>query len=196
MRYFHLLFVLLTAACAPARQTFRPPDACSRERFQTATPYDSSRWDALEGAFRIIEVDTVNGRVTEVDLLRLEIPDSATRAAFIKPRAQLRQGRVELDSTPRPIPKLVGAARVTPNGPLEPNWQAFATGYFGVGCLPSMICLDYSPTVYKATYQSAAGVFGEWSNAMIGIVRLYDPQAKRELPAPAGFFCAIRRAAA
>jgi hypothetical protein len=196
MRYFYLLYVVMMAACASARQTFRPPDACNPERFQSATPYDSSHWYALEGDFRIIEVDTVNGRVTEVDLLHFERPDSATRAAFTKPRTQLRQGRVELDSTPRPIPKLVGAARIAPNGALEPNWQAFATGYFGAGCPPSMICLDYSPTVYRATYHSAAGVFGEWSNPMIGILRLYDPQSRRELPAPAGFFCAVRRAAA
>jgi hypothetical protein len=180
-------------ACAAAGRPSRAPIECPRERLARATRYDSTNWRALEGAFRIIEVDTVNGRVTEVNLLRLRPLDSAAKAQYTPPFKRLGRGGVELDSTPRRMPVLAGAARVMADEPLVSNWVAYASGDLGQACPPSSLCMDWSPTSYFVTHVSAKGLFGTWDNPMVGIVRLYDQKKKRELPAPAGYFCAIRR---
>lgn len=172
----------------------RAPIECTRERLAIATRYDSTSWRALEGSFRIIEIDTVNQRVSEVDLLRLGPPDSTTTAQYTPPFRRLRRGVVELDSTPRRMPVLAGGVRLEAGQPFVPGWVAYENGYISNPCPPSAICFDSSPTTYRVTHVSTDGFVGEWDNPMIGYARLYDPKQKRELPAPSGYFCAIRRA--
>lgn len=180
-------------ACTTARPSFRPPAVCDATRLQAAAPYHASQWRSLEGVFRIYEIDTVNGSVTEVERLELAVPDSATRALFIGPRNKIGRGVVVLDSTPYPVPQLVGVVLIGQERKVNFSWRLHEDRSLTHACPTFSLCNDDSPTSYLVTHHSAAGFFGEWSNPMIGIARLYDPATDRELPPPEGYFCAIRR---
>jgi hypothetical protein len=193
MKYLILFSIALVAACGSARQTFRAPDQCNRQTFRDAAIYDSSQWRALEGRFRIFEVDTVNGRVSEVESVQLAAPDSTARAPFVGPRQQIRRGVLVSDSTPLPIPQLVGVERTALPVQFDLSWRLYADRTLVHGCPSIYMCVDDSPTQYAITHVSDAGFFGVWDNPMSGNYRLYDPRTKRLLPAPSGYFCALRR---
>lgn len=193
MKYLILFPVVLAAACGSARQAFCAPDQCNRKTFRDAAVYDSSQWRALEGHFRIFQVDTVNGRVSEVETVQLAAPDSTARAPFVGPRRQIRRGVFVADSTPLPIPQLVGVERTAPFVQFDLSWRLYSDRTLVHGCPITYLCFDDSPTRYAITHVSGMGFFGAWDNPMNGNFRLYDPKTKRVLPSPSGYFCAIRR---
>lgn len=189
-----LLMIVSLTACVHARPPLRVPEECNRSHFDVAARYDTTKWSALEGAFRLVKIDTVNRRVTEVDLLRLGPLDSATKAAYTPPyRVYRRGGRIELDSVPRTAPKLAGMIRETPSLPRMYGWVVFARGVIASPCPPSAICLDNDGLSYHVTHVSLTGFLGEWYDPMLGYTVYIDPKTNRALNPPAGYFCAIRR---
>ena len=59
---------------------------------------------------------------------------------------------------------------------------------FYLGC---RVCLDASPVRFGIERVAATGFWGHWEDPQTGISRVYDT-AGRELPNPAGIYCAVR----
>jgi hypothetical protein len=57
-----------------------------------------------------------------------------------------------------------------------------------VGC---RVCLDASPLRFGIERIASGGFWGHWEDPQTGLYRMYDT-AGRELPKPAGIYCAVR----
>jgi hypothetical protein len=66
-----------------------------------------------------------------------------------------------------------------------------AAGVLHVGCYP---CLDGAVSLYRIVAASPSGLWGLWEPPINeNLMRLSDTRTGRDLPYPAGLFCALRR---
>lgn len=188
----HFIFALLTfVACTRGHSPLRIPTAtCPRTPPPDAVPYDTAQWRAVAGRFRMFHYDTINRPDWNPGghLIELQPVDSAYEAELrSRDAARLRVFR---NARPSPIPRLVGIERVDATVRVDPN-LVFYVETLVDGC--DRDCHDSSPTFYSFTTTTANGYRGQWVNNMTGIAVMTDPKSGRRLPAPAGYFCAIRQ---
>lgn len=190
--------LLLTLGCAVRRDPARAnPPGCPAAPAQSA-PFDTAQWRELSGRFRLVQFDTVNRRNWDPEGMPIELrePDSAFVAGWNQDEersvrfAKTRRPPLERDTLMIPAPRLVGVegdgTRTLLNGS-----TIYRPGVIVIGSC-RRICLDGSPTYLTLTHRTATGFRGEWVDFMTGIGVLLDPDTKRRLPHPAGYFCLIR----
>jgi len=181
------LLLGLAAACAPrpAPTAGIAAGACRPEPPAGAGPLTPERAPWLAGRFRLITVTTSQGRAYRHAAetgLTLRMADSLERAA-----ATARG----VGHAPRRALQFVGRWRWAPDSEAQqPDLAEVDAGVLYLGCRD---CLDGSPWHLQITAVSPAGFWGTWRDYQTGTVRAVDGRG-RELPDPAGFFCAVREA--
>ena len=126
-----------------------------------------------------------------MDNLELAGLDSATRAQLSTPHQRLQRGVLVTDSAPVLVPQLVGVTRSDGTRRPDLRWRLYADQSLVESCPDE--CFDHAPSVHTITHFAKEGFYGAWGNAMTGNTMLVDPKTGRALPAPAGYFCAIKR---
>jgi hypothetical protein len=185
MRRSHVFVIALaglgTLACGRAA-SFGPSE-CAGPAPMNAGPYpryDSDSAALFAAEYELIELNLSSGERQPPRRARLALSPAAPTDSL----AVLRGSTTWLQPS--------GAVDTLANGqPFSEAALVDAAGVLHVGCYP---CLDGGASLYRIVAAGPSGLWGLWETPINeNLMRLSDTRTGRDLPNPAGFFCALRR---
>jgi hypothetical protein len=172
-----LLLVVLAGCHAPGQVTTQ---ACAARPPASSRSFQASMATELFGTYELNTVHTSQGGASYTIAGRLVLMPPDTLRRYYRPRLQswVRTGD-------RPVAGVyIPADSGYPDDIVEVEGEVLY-----VGC---RMCMDASPNHYQITWVLDSAFGGTWENFQTGIWRVYDSASGRELPNPAGYFCARR----
>ena len=164
--------------CGPAASV-PSPEECPAE-IATAPAFDGGSAIRLPGRYQVTMVSTSYGTTRQRFLAHL----------VLGPPDTLRQHYPERLRDPRLLwgQQIAGVWTQQVESGVYEDLVTFENDMLYLGC---RMCLDASPTYFSIEHMAATGFWGHWEDRQTGLYRVIDT-AGRELPNPAGIYCAVR----